>query len=266
MKTKAFTLIELLVVIAIIAVLMAILMPALRLVREQARSICCRSNVRTLMLAWLMYKDENEGKLVGGIPILASQEPWVHVPPSGYESSTEEEKEYIKQGLLWPFVKNIDVYRCPSDRRQNSPYHRHAYRTYSIAGGMNGADQQTGGWEIMPCIRYSDIKNPATKYVFLPECDIRGTNLASWVIGPKSRQWIDSFGIWHRRNSTTLGFADGHVDMHRWYSETLIEWNELALWEPQKFQFYRDPRSGDSQELEDFGFALKGYAYKALLK
>ncbi len=264
-KRKGFTLIELLVVIAIIAVLMAILMPSLRLVREQARSIRCRSNVRTLMLAWLMYKDENEGKLVGGIPQRASQEPWVRVPPSGYDSSAEEEKEYIKQGLLWPFVKNIDVYRCPSDRRQNNPYYKHAYRTYAIVGGMNGV-QQTGSWEIMPCIKYSDIKSPATKYVFLAECDIRGTNLASWVMNPKSRQWVDAFGIWHRRNTTTLGFADGHVDMHRWYSETLIEWNELALWEPKSFQFYRDPRSGDSQELEDFESALKGYPYKALLK
>jgi len=63
---KAFTLIELLVVIAIIAVLMAILMPSLRTAREQARSISCRSNVRTLTLAWIIYKDESDGKLVGG--------------------------------------------------------------------------------------------------------------------------------------------------------------------------------------------------------
>jgi len=66
MRRKAFTLIELLVVIAIIAILMAILMPALRVAREQGRSISCRSNVRTLTLAWLMYKDANDGKLVGG--------------------------------------------------------------------------------------------------------------------------------------------------------------------------------------------------------
>jgi hypothetical protein len=100
----------------------------------------------------------------------------------------------------------------------------------------------------------------------LAECDVRGTNLASWVIGPSSRKWIDAFGIWHRRNTSTLGFADGHVDMHRWYSETLIKWNELALWKPKNFYFHRNPRIGDSQEMEDFESALKGYAYKSLLK
>jgi len=265
MKAKAFTLIELLVVIAIIAVLMAILMPSLRLVREQARSISCRSNVRTLMLAWLMYKDENDSKLVGGHPFYENRAPWVRDPPGRGDSSIEERKEYIKKGLLWPFVKNIDVYRCPSDRRQKSPYHKYAFRTYSIACGMN-ACKQTGEWDIIPCIRYSDIKGPATKYVFLAECDPRGVNQGGWVLGPKSRQWIDPFGIWHRRNTTTLGFADGHVEMHRWYSETLIEWNELALWEPQNFYFNRNPTSGDSHELEDFESMLKGYAYKALLK
>jgi len=84
MKTKGFTLIELLVVIAIIAVLMAILMPALRLAREQARSISCRSNVRTLTLAWLMYKDANDDKLVGGHTLLSvNQSSWVLEPPMG---------------------------------------------------------------------------------------------------------------------------------------------------------------------------------------
>jgi prepilin-type N-terminal cleavage/methylation domain-containing protein/prepilin-type processing-associated H-X9-DG protein len=265
MRAKAFTLIELLVVIAIIAVLLAILMPSLRLVREQARSISCRSNVRTLALAWLLYRDESDDELVGGECQLENQGPWAKAPPSGYNSTPEEEKEYIQEGLLWPFIKNLEVYRCPSDRRFKSPYYNNPYRTYAIVGGMNGVPQ-SGGWEIIPCIKYSDIKNPATKYVFLSECDPRGTNLNSWVMQPASRQWVDSFGIWHSKNNSTLGFADGHVDMHRWYSETFVKWNETALWQPREFQFYRDPRSGDSQELEDFESMLKGYAYKSLLK
>ena len=263
MKTKGFTLIELLVVIAIIAVLMAILMPALRLAREQARSISCRSNVRTLTLAWLMYKDANDDKLVGGHTLLSvSQSSWVFEPPTRGDSSIEEEKEYIKQGLLWPFVKKIDVYRCPSDRRKNSPYHKYAYRSYSITGGLNGVDP-AGGWEVIPCLRYSDIKNPATKYVYIPECDPRGTNYGSWVIRPKSGRWVDPFGIWHRDNATTLGYTDGHVDMQRWRGKGLIEWNLQALHEPWAFSFNRTPQGED--ELEDFEFAAKGYAYKSLL-
>ena len=237
---------------------MAILMPSLRMAREQARSIACRSNVRTLTLAWLMYKDENDGKLVGGNTISAN-ESWVLLPPDWKNAGVELKKEYIKKGTLWPYVKKVEAYRCPSDRRMKSPYHKYAYRTYSIPGGMNG---QLG--EVVPCKNYSDVKGPATKYVFLAECDVRGVNAGSWMLRPKSRTWVDPFGIWHSRNRSTLGFADGHVDMHRWYSETLIEWNELALWEPQKFSFFRDPTTGDEQELEDLEWALRGYAYKAL--
>ena len=62
-KPRSFTLIELLVVIAIIAILMAILMPSLRIAREQARGIICCSNIRTSTFAWLMYKDENKAAM-----------------------------------------------------------------------------------------------------------------------------------------------------------------------------------------------------------
>ena len=266
MTRKAFTLIELLVVIAIIAVLMAILMPSLKRAKEQARSLHCRTNVRTLCLAWLMYKDENDAKLVGGhpagsvdyTPILG---PWVLLPPNPENSRVEEKKQYIRMGLLWPYVNEIDVYRCPSDRRKNNPQHLYGYRTYSIAGGMNGVDPQ-GAWEILPCLKYTDIDQPATKYVFLAECDKRGYNMGSWVMNPRSRQWVDPFGIWHRDNASTLGYADGHTEMHRWKGQGLIDWNLQALHDPQSFAFYRTPV--DDEEWEDFEFMLKGYAFRAL--
>ena len=112
-------------------------------------------------------------------------------------------------------------------------------------------------------VQYSDIKNPATNYVFLAECDPRGFNRGSWVMRPKSKQWVDPFATWHRRNSSTLGWADGRVDNHRWLGPGLIEWNEQALYNVASFDFYRTPAADD--ELKDFEFALKGYAYKSLL-
>ena len=259
---KAFTLIELLVVIAIIAILMAILMPSLKVAREQARSIHCRSNERTLTLAWLMYKDDNDGKLTCGMPEWSTRGAWMQIPPGGASSTIEQKKEYIKLGTLWPYVKKVEVYRCPSDRRQNSPYHQYAYATYSIAGGMNGVEP-TGGWEILPCLKYTDIKQPANKLVFIAECDPRGYNNGSWVIQPKTKQWVDPFGIWHRDNTSTLSYADGHVDMYRWYSRGLIEWVQKALWSPPSFTFYRPPQ--DNEEMADFEGILKAYAYRSLL-
>ncbi len=183
--------------------------------------------------------------------------------PAGVNAPVEQKKEYIKRGTLWPYVKDIDIYRCPSDKRKNSPYHKFAYRTYSIAGGMNGVRSESPfEWEIKPCVRYTDIKQPATKYVFLAECDPRGYNMGSWVMYPRSRQWVDPFGIWHRENSSTLGFADGHVEMHRFHSRGLIEWNLNALYDPAHFAFYRTPQ--DDEEWTDFESMLKGYAYRSL--
>ncbi|MCJ7693450.1 MAG: prepilin-type N-terminal cleavage/methylation domain-containing protein, partial [Sedimentisphaerales bacterium] len=66
-KQTAFTLIELLVVIAIIAILMAVLMPALHSAREQGMRAVCLSNLKQLTLAWQVYADENEDRIVSSI-------------------------------------------------------------------------------------------------------------------------------------------------------------------------------------------------------
>ncbi len=261
MDRRAFTLIELLVVTAVIAALVSILMPSLHVSREQARRVQCRGSIRTLTAAWLMYKDENDGRLAGGSPESAGRGPWVQAPPDPAHAPVEERKEYIRRGTLWTYVKKMEIYQCPSDRRMSSPYHENAYRSYSIAGGMNGVDPQ-GEWEITPCTRYADIGQPAGKLVFLAECDPRGDNTGPWIIRPGSRQWVDPFGVWHRDNSSTLSFADGHVDTHRWLSRGLVDWNLKALHEPQGFTFHRSPQ--DNAETEDFDFMLRAYAYKAL--
>ena len=262
-KSRGFTLIELLVVIAIIAVLMAILMPSLRIAKEQARSINCRSNVRTLTLAWLMYKDENDAKLPNAqtpTPGYNQKElaPWVVMPQNTGDSSVEEKKEFIKEGVMWPYVKDIGVYRCPSDRRKNISYHKYAYRTYSIVGGLNGG----GGGGVIPCLKYTDIKHPAAKWAFLAECDKRGYNVNSWIIGVKDKRWIDPFGIWHRSNTSTVGYCDGRVEMQQWRGKGLIQWNLSALHTPQSFSFNRTPT--DDEEWEDFEAALRAYPYRAL--
>ena len=65
-KKTAFTLIELLVVIAIIALLLAVLLPALSEVKKRAMGLYCLANLRGLSLAWTLYADQNDGKLVSG--------------------------------------------------------------------------------------------------------------------------------------------------------------------------------------------------------
>jgi len=163
------------VVIAIIAVLMAILMPSLRAARDQAKRVHCTSNVKTLSLAWLMYKDENNDKLVPTMLHQTHPMAWVENPAG---DTVENKLEGIRVGLLYPYVnKTIEVYRCPADKRIKDPA-QFAFWSYSIANGANGEPNWPGSHEIAQI--HSEIKSPSLKYVFLEDIDPRGYNVGSW--------------------------------------------------------------------------------------
>jgi len=229
MKIRGFTLVELLVVIAVIAILMAILMPALKLAKDQAYAIVCVSNLRTLSLAWFTYADENDSQLVNGNVPRTNNPPrvfWVLAPQdaagkyTGGNPTIEDKWRGIERGKLFPYVKNRDVYRCPNDQRLRDPGQL-AFRSYSIAGGMNGQEQYVG-YTLRAIKMYDEIKNPSIKYVFVEESDGRKWNMGSWVVRPTGDRWIDPLAPWHNKRST-LGFADGHAEKHRWLDERTIE-------------------------------------------
>ena len=115
MKRNAFTLIELLVVIAIIAILAAILFPVFAQARESARKAACLSNMKQLGVGFQMYLTDYDGRLPGGAPYsnIANQGDWVGMAKWGGACS----KQYPmrpEEGALFPYVKNLQVYLCPS--------------------------------------------------------------------------------------------------------------------------------------------------------
>jgi prepilin-type N-terminal cleavage/methylation domain-containing protein len=149
-RSSGFTLIELLVVIAIIAVLMGVLLPALGAARDNGRRARCLGNVRSLSIAWFTYQADNAGELVGGnvpsygsnTPTLSSTEDWVQPPQDpmhkytgGSDPTIQDEWRGIQRGALYPYVKDVDVYRCAADTRKRTKLD--TFRSYSIAGGMN---------------------------------------------------------------------------------------------------------------------------------
>jgi len=209
--------------------------------RERAKRSVCLNNLKQLALAWIMYADDNYSRLIGGWPARGQYE-WVQPPSTLGPYSIELEKQGIRNGALFGYVQTTGLYHCPSDIR------RFGFRSFSIAGGMNGEGEFFG----VEAIKfYDEIKSPATKYVFVEEADPRGWGVGSWVLDPRvNNQWVDPLAIWHNGKSN-LGFADGHAETHRWVDKSTLE---MAT-----FYMHVPPGKG-----EDLRYMQKGYAYKAL--
>jgi len=264
-KKKAFTLIELLVVISIIALLIAILMPALNKAREQASGSVCLGNQKALVLAYVMYADENDDLVVGantrvsnGLPPYTPYVPrtyaWVDTPPTAdladLSATTEEKKEGIKRGYLWPYLEAIDVYHCPGDRRERS--RAASFRSYSLPAGLN-AEDDPGWWGVIPAKKLTQIKRPSSKYVFVEESSgTRGANRGSWVLYPQedARYWVDPLAIWHNDRSS-LSFADGHAEMITWVDESTAE---MAAYQTHWWEVH-------APEGTDLDFMKRAYPY-----
>ena len=137
-RSHGFTLIELLVVIAIIALLMGILMPALSRVREYGKRSVCRSNLRQLTVAWIMYANANKEKIPHANPSRDSG--WTHWPGAG--ATLEEKVEGISTGVLFRYCPNFKLYKCPTGERGELV-------TYSVPDCMNGYDQMPGTENLM---------------------------------------------------------------------------------------------------------------------
>jgi prepilin-type N-terminal cleavage/methylation domain-containing protein len=249
MNRNAFTLIELLVVIAIIAVLMAILLPSLNAAKQQANAIRCVANLRSLTLAWLLYKDDYDARMVGGhvgekrSGILVD---WVD-SPSAAQAGLDEKKASCRRGLLWSYVKLIDVYRCPGDLRKMNPPHW-AFRSYSISGNMYG-EERFSGWTGRALRLFTEIKQPADRYVFVEEIDPRGYNMGSWVVQPPgTNRWIDPLAIWHNKQSA-LSWADGRAEKHRWVDRSTMEAAQDAF-DAKQGAFDRTPPAGEGEDLK----------------
>jgi prepilin-type N-terminal cleavage/methylation domain-containing protein/prepilin-type processing-associated H-X9-DG protein len=204
MKRRGFTLIELLVVIAIIAILAAILFPVFARAREAARQSSCLSNLKQLGTAMQMYTQDYDERLPGAAPFSASSEygHWILAYNNGAGQNAGQPGPFlVEQGALFPYVKNAQVYRCPSDANANT-------RRLSYTMNANGHFQ-------MLAVAQTVSSTP----LFVDESST--LNDGYFAYGGNTAGDIPSL---IHNDGANLSFLDGHVKWAKRTQMTVLNW------------------------------------------
>ncbi len=241
---RGFTLIELLVVIAIIAILAAMILPALARAKQKAQGIACVNNMKQLQLAWQVYTSENEEYAPLNLNYQNAANAgsgWTGGPFPNWvagrmDNSEQTDAEFLTDvnqtvGSIAPYVKNAGSYKCPGDQTDK-------VRSCSMNGWVgpgggslsaNPLDPTKNEYRFVSVSKTTDMKklSPSSTFIFLDEnkdsindgwfyvppdgYDLAGRPNVSLV------KMVDLPATYHNRCSS-FSFGDGHAEIKKWLS------------------------------------------------
>jgi prepilin-type N-terminal cleavage/methylation domain-containing protein/prepilin-type processing-associated H-X9-DG protein len=274
---KAFTLIELLVVISVIAILLAILMPSLRLAKEAGQRIACLGNLKGFQTAWELYANANDDKIVNGeqdgygidgkCGARNNEQYWCGDDTTVWSDLGRTHLDMslqisaIQAGALYPYIKGLKLYHCPTGIRNE-------LRNYAIVDSMNGRTQdgrnsltaggasKVVGDTFVYIKRKSQIKKPpaSQRLVFGDEGMATADSIATYFM---NETWWDPGQVRHS-NGNTYSFADGHCEYWKWKGKGTIANGRLAA-PAQNFKPVSDDDYRDLYKFQIGVYGVLGY-------
>jgi prepilin-type N-terminal cleavage/methylation domain-containing protein/prepilin-type processing-associated H-X9-DG protein len=252
---KAFTLIELLVVLAIIAILAAMLLPALSKAKGRAQTIACMNNLKQLEMCLQLYIGDyndffvpnNSVAIIGSPGSDISGQSWL----PDVSAITELNPSNIINGLLFPYNKSLGIYHCPADlstleAADGTPLPQLRWRSYNLSQSINGYPQGDPGYApyLPSWTKYTQVRHPIPSQLFVlidensdtqQDAEFGNPPVDSPVFAPN--EWWDMPSDRHGQGAN-LSFVDGHVEHWKWQvPKVFMGWTESVS--PQEMPDYQ---------------------------